>query len=125
MPFVCDLQGYQDGQNEFVAKEFALVSLDGKYVEHFVFKTEPGKRYYSGANAWLVEKYHKLLFTDGNTSIEENAGYLRSGVQNIKCIFRQRPAQTKMAASICTSQHQIRGIEGSTSSKISIELSGK
>lgn len=69
MQYVCDLQGFKEGDNKFILKEISAVCLeDGLRVTHLFEPPYPwsnlsGKN--RAVNNWLTRHYHNLSWDSG------------------------------------------------------------
>lgn len=74
MELFADFQGFKDGKNEFVVKEFALASTDGTVLQHWCVKSPcpyavldiKTKR----QCVWATKYYHGIRWQDGDVTIQ-------------------------------------------------------
>lgn len=89
MDVICDIQWFfkPTGPKRFVVKEIAFMSVDGRYLDSFVFYTPPKQRHYSSQNAFIRRHVIGLSFQDGDVPIERLEYILENIAQNSTSIL--------------------------------------
>lgn len=74
MELFVDFQGFKDSSNIFIIKEFAIVSTDGKVVQHWIVRSPyPFATLDSKAKrqcTWTTNYYHGIHWKDGDITIQ-------------------------------------------------------
>lgn len=73
--FIVDFQGFKDNTNKFVIKEFAICSLNGESIRHWIVKppyefSELNQTSQINCH-WLKKYYHGLSWEGGDITMEE------------------------------------------------------
>lgn len=89
MEVIADVQGFCIPH--FTAKEIAILSRDGKYIQHFIVKPPVAwqelDRKSKGNVRWLQTNHHGLMWDDGYVSYQEMENILRKIFFNVEKVY--------------------------------------
>lgn len=75
MELILDFQGFKDNNNQFVIKELALVSMDGRCMQHWLvrspFQFNNLDPKYKRQSNWNTANYHGISWDHGDITIQD------------------------------------------------------
>lgn len=86
MCWVIEFQGFKDSLNNFIIKEIAIVSSNGRYMQHWLVKS-PYSFHFLGVKQqkmcnWLTTNFHNLNWDDGDVTIDVVINSIRRIINN-------------------------------------------